>query len=191
MPRKRTLSAKDIRQHFKNKFETKRRWYLLWFGALCFLLVKACWDASEVLPNVELGPMIFLLFIVGLVCAFFGFTKNTRQVRGIIEDDEIYSLSNKSSVHGGGAFILGFGGISIDEEEYYVFYKKGQFGLVKERVPCDEVELVMHNDVKPSLKTIMVPDAAHDDTDTDPSWEEKTFLFVPKNTVKKHIRLTT
>jgi hypothetical protein len=47
----------------------------------------------------------------------------------------------------------------------------------------------MRNDVKPSVKRVIVPDA--EDDAPKPLWEQKTFLFVPKNTVKRHTKLTT
>jgi hypothetical protein len=55
-----------------------------------------------------------------------------------------------------------------------VFYKEGEFGgYLKERVAVDDVEVIMRDDVKPSLKIILVPEDATDEE------QERTFLLRP------------
>jgi hypothetical protein len=46
-------------------------------------------------------------------------------------------------------------------------------------VPAEDVEVIMRNDVKPILKTLWIDD------------EQRQFLFVPKNTIKRRITITT
>ena len=95
---------------------------------------------------------------------------------GIEEDLPIYSLRDRIELHGG--FVLGTG--SIDQEDYYAFYTKGEFGRYKKQsVPAEDVEVIMRNDVKPRLKTLWIDD------------EQQQFLFVPKNTIKRQIAITT
>jgi hypothetical protein len=87
-------------------------------------------------PDAGIEPWIGVALTVGFICAFNGFTKHTRQLRGIVEDTEIYGLINKSAVHGGGAFILGFGGVSRMKRSTTFFTGKDNSDSSKNAFPA-------------------------------------------------------
>ncbi len=183
---------KDIKKYFKTRIE--KGWNVssvvfAVFAAVSILgLVVFGEEVSIVVSNYEsvlVNNMFFIAWFGYLALLVYSFLtiRYRNQVAGIVSDERIHSLKSKERQEGslGGVFFLGFGGVSgrTGVEDYLVFYKEGEFGLVKEKLLASEVEVIMRDDVEPSLKWICV------------EGKERQFLFVPKNTVKKEIVIET
>lgn len=176
----------DITNYFKDKYVAKIDKFTKW---VC------------VIGNFVLSFIVYMLFVglysvlglpVGLLAYFVPisfffatsislFSDEKKKVQGITRDISIYSLESdkrtKSSLTG--SFILGCGSVngSSEEVDYYVFYKTGRFGLIKDKIEAYDVEVIQRDDIEPSYKTVLV------------EGEEFECLFVPTNTIKKKIVL--
>lgn len=174
----------DIKYYFKDRYESKSTQVRVFYTGLAIFFI---WIIRGLGKSIAQEPMMqdfgFIVWacyamIIGTMIFFF-LSKN--QVSGIIEQYGIHSikdrLENKGRLSGG--FILGCGTITGKQyqQDYYVFFKKGSFGLIKDKIQADDAEIIMTNEISPSYKKVNV------------GGEEKEFLFVPKNTIKKTIKI--
>lgn len=172
---------KPIEYYFVDRYEKRFPLGKIFIGII--MIIFGFYSTTIDLSGTDLGEIMntitLLYFIMGIGTIASGFFFNKTQISGIIEEEKIFSMSNRQEKEGGGSFFLGIGSVSFDEQEYYIYYRKGDYGLIKEKLAVDEVEVIMTNKVPPSKRDIII------------EGEQKTFLFVPKNTIKKRITLTT
>src|SRR3712207_4148247 len=94
-------------------------------GAIGIMLIPAS-AIRLVLGEGDAFMMKSLLFfsLPAVILWRVGNTHDEYHTSGIEEDVPIYSLRDRMELHGG--FVLGTG--SIDGEDYYAYYTKGEFG---------------------------------------------------------------
>lgn len=183
---------KDIKKHFKLKEKSRICIFTLLAGII-FIMVQVTYYVSspesllcdKFVDDCKSFNMIknfmSLFMMVGALGLIFKSFSHRSIISGISTEFPIYSIKSDTRSKGdiGGAFILGFGSVggTFEEADYYVFFKKGDFGLIKDKVDASSVELVQTDDIETSYKEVYV------------DGELKNFIFVPKNTVKKNISI--
>jgi len=183
----------DITKYFKDE---SRREYQYRFLFAVAIWIMFCVFSFNMFDNAEketnlvsdsetynsLKSMVVFLGVGGSIMGllmFFG----TYNISGISSEFNIFSMKSDVRTKGtmSGSFFLGCGSISGSSEEidYYVFYKEGRFGLLKDKLRAYDIEVIQTNKVDPSYKEIWVEN------------EVLKFLFVPKKTIMKKIELKT
>lgn len=133
--------------------------------------------SNNSLPIFEFSFTLILLYTIIKIHNLW----SKKRISGIISEFEIYSLKDdvRTKANFSGSFFLGIGTISGSSEEidYYVFYKKSRFGLVKDKLPAEDIEVIQRDDIKPCYKEVLV------------DGEQYNILIVPINTIKRKIEL--
>lgn len=197
------INIKDITKYFKTIIEKKEDKTKLYVGLILiclsvFLLVSIIFESIIIEINVPCNDLqiksitnnadmcsmhksniCYFAFILLLPLLAYGLYtisnyKWEEKKSGIIYDLDIYSIKNSNSIKGN--FFLGTG--TINSFETYIFFKKGNFGYIKDYVYSSNIEIIFRNDIKPSYKQIVI------------DGEVKEFIFVPKNTIKMKFDLS-
>ena len=177
----------DITDYFETKYEKRVDYLSIFIASFIAMALQASFLTAfeELSSEIFTGFNIFILkyspTIFFIMFVLYKFFDSTRQISGIESDTEIYSIKDDIRIDGHltGSFVLGSGSVSgeFGEKDYYVFYEKTKFGLIKGKTLASKTEVVQRDDIKPSLKDVYV------------NGKVRTFLFVPTNTIKKNIKI--
>lgn len=167
---------KDIKKYFKTKYKPTDPFITIIIH-ITFILIPSVILREIYLLEESMGytHLYFRLFLaLTIIIVFISITKKHKTIiSGIHEQFEIYSLNTGTKKSG--SFTLGTG--RIEEQDYYIFFKHGEVGYIKDKIKTDNIEIIMRDDIKPSYKEVYV------------EGELIKCLIVPTNTIKKEYKI--
>lgn len=175
---------KDIKKYFKTKIKKVFNPLTMLHGAIFITINYFMHLFALANINVSLAKEVVLFCWVGYfitpIMVWLLIYKHIN-ISGIEKEYNIYSINNETRLKGSfsGGFILGCGSVrgDIEQKDYYLFYKEGEFGYEKSKISIEGIEIIMRDDIKPSYKEIWV------------EGEIRKFMFVPEKTIKKRMEL--
>lgn len=173
---------RDITQYFEDRAKCTVNIGMLFltllFGWFTHLIFK--WIREEPTIIFPLNEWIVLTLLIPMI---YSAIRHPYHISGISDEYNLFSLKSevRTKKKISGSFILGCGSVSGSEEQidYYIFFKEGEFGLIKQKLEARNIEVIQTNKVSPSYKEIWI--------------ENKTrkFIFVPKHTIRQYFKIDT
>lgn len=181
----------DIKKYFKKIEKTRWQPQIIIFGIIG--LISGIWCLFELnnwikeingFISLKTANMLFtinIMYILGIIVYILLNMRETFTFQGITKEFDIKSIHSEVRKWGkmSGSFFLGCGTINGEsgEKDYYVFYRKGNFGWFKDKIEAYDIEIIEDNSIHPSYKEIVV------------YGELMKFIFVPKKTIKIKMEL--